>query len=139
MGGVREGTPREGPRGTSGSARRPRERAEEDRGDPDASARQRAHPSAREGRSPLADQTMKGRMVGANAQTIRQPRDRNLGQPQERQHSDAAGGTRDRLPPARGALGLSNSREWCRRAKGSSGVDCMCTPKPIRIRSFVMP
>jgi hypothetical protein len=31
------------------------------------------------------------------AETIHQPRDRLTGQPQERQHSAAAGGTRDRL------------------------------------------
>jgi hypothetical protein len=34
---------------------------------------------------------------------IRQPRDRLIGQPQERQESAAAGATRDRLPPARGS------------------------------------
>ena len=38
----------------------------------------------------------------AKAETIRQPRDRLTGQPQERQRSAADfGGTRDRLPPAR--------------------------------------
>ena len=42
-----------------------------------------------------------------SAETIRQPRDRLRGQPQERQHSAAAGGTRDRLPPARGAKYLA--------------------------------
>ncbi len=40
---------------------------------------------------------------GRAKRTIRQPRDRLKGQPQEREHSDAAGGTRDRLPPARGS------------------------------------
>ena len=50
---------------------------------------------------PLHD---KGRMGESEAQTIRQPRDRLRGQPQERQHSAAGGGTRDRLPPARGAV-----------------------------------
>jgi hypothetical protein len=43
-------------------------------------------------------------MGGSVAEPIRQPRDRLKGQPQERQHSAAAGGTRDRLPPARGSL-----------------------------------
>jgi hypothetical protein len=43
--------------------------------------------------------------MGENeAKTIRQPRDRLKGLPQEREHSDAAGGTRDRPPPARGTL-----------------------------------
>jgi hypothetical protein len=41
-----------------------------------------------------------GVWAGAEAETIRQPRDRLKGQPQERQHSAAEGGTRDRLPPA---------------------------------------
>jgi hypothetical protein len=40
--------------------------------------------------------------AGHNSEPIRQPRDRLTGQPQERQHSAAEGGTRDRLPPARG-------------------------------------
>ena len=44
-----------------------------------------------------------GRMGGSEAETIRQPRDRLKGQPQERQHSAAEGGTRDRPPPARGS------------------------------------
>ena len=45
------------------------------------------------------------RSVGAcAAETIRRPRDRLKGQPQERQHSAAAGGTRNRLPPARGTI-----------------------------------
>jgi hypothetical protein len=43
-------------------------------------------------------------MGESEAKPIRQPRDRLKGQPQERQHSAAEGGTRDRLPPARGAL-----------------------------------
>lgn len=46
----------------------------------------------------------KRRMGGSEAETIRQPRDRLIGQPQERQHRAAViSGTRDRLPPARGA------------------------------------
>ena len=48
-----------------------------------------------------------GRMGGSEAETIRQHRDRLKGQPQEREHSDAEGGTRDRLPPARGTLSLA--------------------------------
>jgi hypothetical protein len=44
-----------------------------------------------------------GRMGGSAAETIHQPRDRLKRQPQEGQHSAAVGGTRDRLPPARGA------------------------------------
>src|SRR5882762_11437211 len=39
-------------------------------------------------------------MGGAPAETPRGSRDRLRGQPQERQHSAAEGGTRDRLPPA---------------------------------------
>src|SRR5260370_30269626 len=39
-------------------------------------------------------------MGGAPAETTRGSRDRLKGQPQERQHSAANGGTRDRLPPA---------------------------------------
>ena len=43
-------------------------------------------------------------MGGSEAETIHQSRERLKGQPQEGQHSAAAfGGTRDRLPPARGA------------------------------------
>ena len=44
------------------------------------------------------------RMSRSAAETIRQPRDRLKGQPQERQHSAAVGGTRDRPPPARGTI-----------------------------------
>jgi len=43
-------------------------------------------------------------------------RDRLNGQPQEREHSGAAGGTRDRLPPARGTLYLAQGME-ARRAE----------------------
>ena len=39
-------------------------------------------------------------MGGAPAETTRGSQDRLKGQPQERQHSAAEGGTRDRLPPA---------------------------------------
>jgi hypothetical protein len=39
-------------------------------------------------------------MGGAPAETTRGSRDRSKGQLQERQHSAAEGGTRDRLPPA---------------------------------------
>jgi hypothetical protein len=47
-------------------------------------------------------------MGGSEAETIHQPRDRLKGQPQEGQHSAAVfGGTRDRLPPARGAAYLA--------------------------------
>ncbi len=45
-------------------------------------------------------------MGGSEAETIRQPRDRLTAHPQEREHSDAAGGTRDRVRPARGTLFL---------------------------------
>jgi len=41
-------------------------------------------------------------MSVTEAETIRQPRDRLIGQPQERQHCAAEGGTRDRLPPGEG-------------------------------------
>ena len=66
-------------------------------------------------------------MGGSVAETIRQPRDRLKGQPQERQHSAAAGGTQDRLPPARGSLFLreGSSPEGPRPgipASGSAGL-----------------
>ena len=48
-------------------------------------------------------------MGGAPAETTRGSQDRLKGQPQERQHSAAEGGTRDRLPPA------SDSRATSRR------------------------
>src|ERR1700704_4961000 len=48
-------------------------------------------------------------MGEAPAETTRGSRDRLKGQPQERQHSAAEGGTRDRLPPA------SDSRATSRR------------------------
>jgi hypothetical protein len=48
-------------------------------------------------------------MGGAPAEATRGSRDRLKGQPQERQHSAAEGGTRDRLPPA------SDSRATSRR------------------------
>jgi hypothetical protein len=51
----------------------------------------------------------KKRMGGAPAETTRGSRDRLKGQPQERQHSAAEAGTRDRLPPA------SDSRATSRR------------------------
>ena len=38
---------------------------------------------------------------GRDGELIRLHRDRLSGQPEERQHSAAIGGTRDRLPPAR--------------------------------------
>jgi hypothetical protein len=57
-----------------------------------------------------------GRISRSAAQAIRQPRDRLKGQPQERQHSAAVGGTRDRLPPARGTIFLARGME-ARRAE----------------------
>jgi hypothetical protein len=41
----------------------------------------------------------RGRLRRSEAKASRQSRDRLKGQPQERQHSAAEGGTRDRLPP----------------------------------------
>ena len=38
------------------------------------------------------------------ARPFASPETGSTGQPQERQHSAAEGGTRDRLPPARGAI-----------------------------------
>ena len=59
--------------------------------------------------------TKKWRISRSEAKAIRQPRDRLKWQPQERQHSAAVfGGTRDRLPPARGA------------------VSCVMGSKPVR-------
>ena len=48
---------------------------------------------------------------------IRRPRDRLTGHPQERQHSAAERGTRERLPPARGAKSSARGivTEWPRR------------------------
>lgn len=40
-------------------------------------------------------------------ETVRQPRNRLTGQPQERQHSGGEGAPRERLPPARGAVFLA--------------------------------
>jgi hypothetical protein len=51
----------------------------------------------------------RGRLRRSEAKASRQSRDRLKGQPQERQHSAAEGGTRDRLPPA------SDSRATSRR------------------------
>jgi len=49
-------------------------------------------------------------MGESEAETIHQPGDRLTGQPQEGQHSAASfGGTRDRLPPARGAASREGS------------------------------
>jgi hypothetical protein len=82
------------------SARRDLERPQRQRG----SARLRAR-----GAEPL--RKFGGRRTektAYQATPIRQPRDRfkpvGLGQPQERQHSAAEGGTRDRLPPASGSI-----------------------------------
>jgi hypothetical protein len=59
-------------------------------------------------------------MGGSEAETIHQSRERLKGQPQEGQHSAAAfGGTRDRLPPARGA-------EYLREGSSPKGQDCLC-------------
>ena len=52
-------------------------------------------------------------MGGSAAETIRQPRDRLRGQPQERQHSAARRGTRDRLPPASGTLPCQRLPDGC--------------------------
>jgi hypothetical protein len=94
--------------------------------------------------APLPNHTKDGRISRSAAQAIRQPRDRLRGQPQERQHSAAEGGTRDRLPPARGSLlvargivtrragprippsgsaGLGDTREcgWNRARSGNAG------------------
>src|ERR1700686_5511671 len=50
-------------------------------------------------------------------------RDRLRGHPQERQHSAAVGGTRDRMPPARSTTKLARGivTEWPRRRIPSSG------------------
>src|ERR1700730_6217393 len=53
---------------------------------------------AGEGKSSEQNQKKNGRMGGSEAETIRQPRDRLKGHPQEREHSDAGGGTQDRVP-----------------------------------------
>ena len=66
------------------------------------------------GASPLLRK--KRRISRSEAKAIRQPRDRLKRQPQERQHSAAVfGGTRDRLPPARGAVPLAS---WDRSPSG---------------------
>jgi hypothetical protein len=49
------------------------------------------------------------------SEAVRQTRDRLKGHPQEREHSDAVGGTRDRVLPARGPLFLAR---WDRHPKG---------------------
>jgi len=63
------------------------------------------HPCPREGGA-LSRSTEKTISESASG-AIRGPRDRLRGQPQERQHSAAEGGTRDRLPPASGTRGTS--------------------------------
>jgi hypothetical protein len=74
-----------------------------------AAATARLGPLAARGAEPL--RKFGGRRTektAYQATPIRQPRDRfkpvGLGQPQERQHSAAEGGTRDRLPPASGSI-----------------------------------
>jgi hypothetical protein len=49
----------------------------------------------------------KWRIRRSAATATRRRRDRLKGHPQEREHSDAAGGTRDRVPPARRSLSLA--------------------------------
>jgi hypothetical protein len=64
---------------------------------------------------PQAAPSQKWRMGRSEAQVIRRRRDRLKGQPQECQHSAAAGGTRDRLPPARRSISLAGAgviRSW---------------------------
>jgi hypothetical protein len=56
---------------------------------------------------PTVLQDEKERMGEAPAETTRGSRDRLKGQLQERQHSAAAGGTRDRLPPASDSKAIS--------------------------------
>jgi len=51
----------------------------------------------------------RGRLRRSEAKASRQSRDRLKGQPQERQHSAAEGGTRDRLPPASDSRATSRS------------------------------
>ena len=78
------------------------------------------------GASPLLRK--KWRISRSAAEAIRQPRDRLKRQPQERQHSAAVfGGTRDRLPPARGAVPLAS---WDRSPSGPKpplGGFVLCT------------
>jgi len=75
-----------------------------------------------------------GRMGESEAQTIRQPGDRLRGQPQERQHSAAEGGTRDRLPPARGTVFASGMEaEWPQPSlRFTTARRRRRTPKPPR-------
>ena len=56
---------------------------------------------------PSKNETKNGVWERAQRRLFASPGDRLKGQPQERQHSAADfGGTRDRLPPARGAIHL---------------------------------
>ncbi len=59
------------------------------------------------GGAPWFFNSEKKRMGGALAETTRGSRDRLEGQPQERQHSAAEGGTRDRRPPASDSRAIS--------------------------------
>jgi hypothetical protein len=69
------------------------------------------------------------RRVGrSEAETILQPRGRTERAPEERRHSAANGGTRDRLPPARRAFDLARGIE-ARRAETS---DSACE-SPVRL------
>ena len=104
------------------SARRDLERPQRQRG----SARLRAR-----GAEPL--RKFGGRRTektAYQATPIRQPRDRfkpvGLGQPQERQHSAAEGGTRDRLPPASGSI-------FCDRDGADGPVSVYDSPTAERV------
>ena len=79
----------------------------EKRGRPGETARigagigRRFYPGARaRGGAPSILNREKKRISERASGAVRGLRDRLTGQPQERQHSDAEGGTRDRLPPA---------------------------------------
>jgi hypothetical protein len=75
------------------------------------------------GAEPLRKTNMKsGLWAGAKRRPFASPGDRLTGQPQEREHSDAAfGGTRDRLPRARGAIDLARGIK-ARRAETTGSV-----------------
>lgn len=96
-----------------------------------------ADPVFQEVMQPQAAPPQKWRMGRSQAQVIRRRRDRLKGQPQECQHSAAAGGTRDRLPPARRSLSLregSSPKGWdpASRSGPASPVSAASRARPAK-------
>ena len=67
------------------------------------------YPCPREGRSPIEAKRKRAYQATAQRRPFASPETGLIRQPQERQHSAANGGTRNRLPPARGAASCMRS------------------------------